>query len=127
MTTLIVSLSATLGSEVFIGKGNPIAVVYDVICNKDTGKITYFILCPLAAEEKGEPAIEDYYAVHHSYFYFDDEDEVLNFSGKLGNDEHSFFLDLPQQYDDSEVKDLAEFNRLVIINSAAAGHRSDND
>lgn len=124
MTHLIVSLSATLGAEVYVGK-SVVAVVYDIVCNKDTGKITYFILCPQSGEDE-DPAPE-YFAVHHSYFYFDGEDQVLTFSPKLGNDDYGYFVDLPPQYDLAEVKELIEFNRYVSAQSTAAGHRSDND
>lgn len=124
MTHLIVSLSATLGSEVYVGK-SVIAVVYDIVCNKDTGKITYFVLCPQTGEE-GE-AVPEYFAIHHSYFYFDGADQVLTYSPKLGNDDYGYFVDLPPQYDLAEVKDLTEFNRYVSAQSNVAGHRSDND
>lgn len=126
MTNLVVSLSTILGSEVFAGKGQPVAVVCDVICNKDTGKITYFIVCPQSVTEGSLPP--DYYAIHHSFFYLEgEEQQLLTFNAKLGNDEHSFFLDLPPQYDESEVQDLADFNRYINLHSAAAGHRSDYD
>ncbi|MGB3800716.1 MAG: hypothetical protein WA952_12950, partial [Lewinella sp.] len=111
--------------EIYAGRGNPIAVLYDVICNKDTGKITYFILCPHGGESQA--ATNDYYGIHHSYFYFDGDEETLTFNAKLGNDEQSFYMDLPPQYDELEVKDLADFNRFLNINAATAGHRSDND
>ena len=126
MTTLIVSLAAALGSEVLAGRGNPVAVLCDVVCNKDTGKITYFVLCPRTTEAE-EDGPEEYFAVHHSYFYFDEDSDSLTYSPKLGNNEHSFFLDLPVQYDEVEVKDLNEFNRFLSSQSSAAGHRTDND
>ncbi|WP_157976227.1 hypothetical protein [Lewinella sp. IMCC34191] len=125
MNTLIVSLSATLGSEVFAGRGNPVAILFDVICNKDTGKITYFIVCPHGQEKEAVP--NEYYGIHHSYFYFDDDDEILTFNAKLGNDEHSFYMDLPSHYDEMDVKDLTSFNRFLNTNDTTAGHRSDNE
>ncbi len=126
MITLIVSLSATLGSEVITGKDGVIAVIYDVVCNKDTGKLTYFILCPQSLEDR-EDAPAEYFAIHHSYFYFEGDNQTVTYNPKLGNDEHNFFLDLPQQYDEMEVQDLADFNRYVSAHSTAAGHRSDNN
>ena len=126
MTTLIVSLAAALGSEVYAGRGNPVAVLCDIVCNKDTGKITYFILCPRTADTE-EDGPEEYFAIHHSYFYFEEESESLTYSAKLGNNEHSFFLDLPDQYDEVDVRDLNDFNRFLSGHSGVAGHRSDND
>ncbi|NJB87462.1 sporulation protein YlmC with PRC-barrel domain [Lewinella marina] len=123
---VIFSLSALLGTEVYSTKGKVIAVLCDVVCNKDTGKITYLILCPGSAEEQtGEPA--DYFAIHHSFFYLGGPEESLTYSPKLGNDEHSFFLDLPEQYGDTDVKDITDFNSYLYTHTTVAGHRSDND
>lgn len=130
MTSHIFSLSAILGSEVITGRNSPVAVINDVICNKDTGKITYIILLPLEGDskEEQEDAIEmDCFAVHHSFFYFGEESDKLHYNAKLGNDDHSFFLDLPDHYDEGEVQDMADFNRYIGSHSSAAGHRSDNE
>ena len=102
-----------------------VAIVYDIVCNKDTGKITYFVLCPQHGDQ-GEPAAE-YFAVHHSYLYFDGEDQLLTYNAKLGNDDYGYFVDLPSQYDLAEVNDLTDFNRYLSALSSAAGHRSDYD
>lgn len=124
MTHLIVSLSATLGAEVFAGK-SVVAVVYDIVCNKDTGKITYFVLCPQTGEK--DQSAPEYFAVHHSYLYFDGDEQLLTFSPKLGNDDYGYFIDLPPQYDLADVKDITEFNRYLSARSSKAGHRSDYD
>lgn len=126
MNQVIFSLAALLGSEVYSTKGNPIAILCDVVCNKDTGKITYFILCtPGPAEEQEENT--DYFAVHHSFFYLSGPEDTLTYSPKLGNDEHCFFLDLPDEYEDTDVQDIADFNTYLYTSTSTAGHRSDND
>ncbi|THH39312.1 PRC-barrel domain-containing protein [Neolewinella litorea] len=126
MNNVIFSLSTLLGTEVYSTKGMAIALLCDVVCNKDTGKITYFILCTgMQQEPESDPP--EYFAVHHSFFYLSGEDEILTYSPKLGNDEHCFFLDLPEEYEDTEVQDIADFNSYLYTTASIAGHRSDND
>ncbi|MCP9234536.1 PRC-barrel domain-containing protein [Lewinella sp. JB7] len=124
METPIFSLSSVIGSEVRSAVGVDVAVLEDIVCNKDNGKITYFILSPLGKEEDDDMPL---FAVHHSFFYFDSVADTLVFSAKIGKDDHSFFLDLPPHYNDSEVEDVASFNRYLASHSSVAGHRSDND
>ncbi len=126
MNNLILSLTSVLGSRVYSTRGVPVATLSDVLCNKDTGRITHFILS--TDEGPGEPALESgFYAVHHSYFYFASGENVLTFSSKLGNEDQGYFLELPERYDHEEVGTLADFNTYLYHNANVAGHRSDND
>ncbi|WP_116127642.1 PRC-barrel domain-containing protein [Lewinella sp. IMCC34183] len=128
MNNLIFSLSSVLGVPVYSTKGVAIAVVYDLVCNKDTGRITYFILCSDAPRPDNAPADLEYFAIHHSYLYFaGGERRQLTFSPKLGNEEQSYFIELPEQYEDIEVQTLTDFSAYLYLNTHTAGHRSDND
>ncbi|MBB4079052.1 sporulation protein YlmC with PRC-barrel domain [Lewinella aquimaris] len=125
MENPIFSLSAIIGSEIKSTAGTDIAILEDIICNKDNGKITYLILSPHGKEASSEETL--LFAVHHSFFYFDTAVESLTFNAKIGKADHSFFLDLPGQYGDTEVEDVSSFSRYLSTYSAVAGHRSDND
>ena len=128
MSGPIFSLARVIGSEVHSTKGGVVAVVTDVIWNQDTARVTYLVISPdrvLAPEVTREPPAT--FAIHPSYFYFDGEDDRLVFSGKIGKDNHSFFLDLPERYDEIDVEDLNGFKLYLGRNTAVATHRSDNE
>lgn len=125
MQNLIFSLSSVLGKEVRSTKGTRVATLVDLICNKDTGRLTYLVLSAEGGSESDQkPAT---FAVHHSYFYFPDGEEHLVFSHKLGNEDQSFFLELPDCYGETEVGALMDFTDHLQRNTGVAGHRSDND
>ena len=113
-----------MGADVYSSKGNSVGILEDVIWNKDSGKVTYLIVSPQYSEQAETPV---YFAIHHSFFYFDGPDELLTFNSKIGKDDHSFFLDLPSHYEDTDMQDLTAFNRYLITYSAVATHRSDNE
>jgi sporulation protein YlmC with PRC-barrel domain len=123
MHHLIFSISALLGTEVVTANSMDIGKLEDVICNKDTGKITYLIIS--AGKHHGDD--DRMYAIHHSYFYLNGDDEQLIFDQKIGKENHAFFLDLPDHYDDATVLDYSSFARNVLPMLSIAGHRSDND
>ncbi len=123
MNNPIFSLSAIMGADVLSNKGDSIGILEDVIWNKDSGKVTYLIVSP---QEPNEAHCPVYFAIHHSFFYFDGPDELLTFNPKIGKDDHSFFLDLPTHYEDTDMQDLTGFNRYLLTYSAVATHRSDN-
>ena len=124
----IFSLAAVIGVQVYGTKGSPLAIVTDLIWNQDSGKVTYLIVSPDAIhspELTREPPSS--FAIHPSYFYFDGDDDQLIFNPKIGKDDHSFFLDLPEQYDELDMQDLNEFKLYLARNTAVATHRSDNE
>ena len=125
MHNLIFSLSAVLGKKVRSTKGATVATLVDLVCNKDTGRLTYFIL--VAEEESGPGQEAVTFAIHHSYFYFPEGEQHIVFSHKLGNEDQSFFLELPDLYESVEVGALTDFTSYLHRSGGVAGHRSDND
>ena len=129
MSGPIFSLATVIGAQVYSTKGIILATVTDVIWNKDTARVTYLIISPFqpsAAELS--VAASTAFAIHPSYFYFDGEDDRLVFSSKIGKDTHSsFFLDLPERYDEADIEDLNDFKLYLVRNTAVATHRSDNE
>lgn len=123
MHHLIFSASALLGTDIVSPEGAKLGALEDIICNKDTGKITYLIVS--AGRNLGFR--NKLYALHHSFFYLNGDDEVLIFDTKIGKDDHNFYLDLPDHYDDATVHDFSDFSKEILLNLSVAGHRSDNE
>lgn len=126
MNNLIFSLAATLAAPVYSTRGQEIGRLADVICNKDTGRVTYFLVSvdpPDANINSRAPR----YAVHHSYFYFAQGERQLTYSPKLGNEEQYFFVELPADYDGDDVQTITEFNAYLLVHANVGGHRTDND
>lgn len=119
MHHLIFSVSSLLNCDLHTPEGVSVGTLHDVICNKDSGKITYLIV---------ETTTPSYlFALHHSYFYLGEEEDEIIFDQKLGRDDHIIYLDLPRQYASTTVLKYRDFIQLVLPNLAVAGHRSDNE
>lgn len=123
MHHLIFSISALLGTEIVLKDGVTVGTLKDVICNKDSGRITYLMIS--ADPNTGQS--RELYALHHSYFYLNGDDEVLIFDPNTGTDDASFYIDLPDHYDDATVHDFTHFSSVVLPRLTSASHRSDND
>ena len=123
MHHLIFSISALLGTDIVMKDGVTVGTLEDVICNKDSGRITFLMISagPYVGRES------ELYALHHSYFYLNGDDEVLIFDPKGGTNDASFFIDLPDHYDDATVHDFARFSSIILPYLTTASHRSDND
>ena len=123
MHHVIFSVSALLGTDIVTPNGIPIGVLEDMICNKDSGKTTYLILS--AGAYIGQE--DQLYAIHHSFFYLNGDDEVLIFDAKIGKREQGFYLDLPDHYDDATVRNYQDFTKQIIPHLSIAGHRTDTE
>jgi len=119
MHHLIFSVSRLLHCELHTPEGLNIGTLQDIICNKDSGKITYLII------ETTSP--DHLFAIHHSYFYLGEEEDELIFDQKIGREDHSIYLDLPRNYVSKIVLKYRDFLQLILPNLAVAGHRSDNE
>ncbi len=123
MHHLIFSISALLGTDIVLKDGITVGTLEDVICNKDSGRITYLMIS--AGPYVGRDG--ELYALHHSYFYLNGDDEVLIFDPNTGTDDASFYIDLPDHYDEATVHDFTRFSSVVLTHLTSASHRSDND
>jgi sporulation protein YlmC with PRC-barrel domain len=119
MHHLIFSVSSLLHCELHTPEGLSIGILNDIICNKDSGKITYLIV------ETSSP--DHLFAIHHSYFYLGQEEDEIIFDQRIGREDHAIYLDLPSSYASKIVLKYKDFLRLILPNLAIAGHRSDNE
>lgn len=123
MHHLIFSASALLGTDLISQDRISIGTLEDIILNKEEGSLSYFIISAggyLGREDR-------LYALHHSYFYLNGDDEVLIFNPELGDpDQHHLPL-LPEHYEGSFIMSYDEFKRNVLPFVKPAGHLSDND
>jgi len=119
MHHLIFSISSLLNRELQTPEGLNVGVLHDIICNKDSGKITYLILKTHSPERL--------FALHHSFFYLGEEEDEIIFDQKIGREDHVFYLDLPKNYAKTIVLKYNDFLHMVLPDLTAAGHRSDNE
>ncbi|SEQ76266.1 PRC-barrel domain-containing protein [Neolewinella agarilytica] len=119
MHNLIFSVSSLLHCELYTPEGLNIGTLHDVVCNKDSGKITYLIV------ETCSP--DHLFAIHHSFFYLGQEEDEIIFDQRIGRENHAIYLDLPGHYASKTVLKYRDFLQLILPNLAVAGHRSDNE
>lgn len=122
MHHLIFSTSALLGTDVVTTGNMSVGTLEDVICNKDSGKLTYLIV-NAGAYLGGENQL---YAIHHSFFYLNGDDEALILDPQRGQSDPAA-LNLPDHYDDATVLGYADFVTNVLNQLQLTGHRSDYD
>jgi sporulation protein YlmC with PRC-barrel domain len=119
MQHVLFSLSALLGTRIITPQGLPVGDIQDVVCNKDSGKMTYLIL---KAGKK-----DQFYAIHHSFFYMQGKDTRLIFDQKAGKEHNPLYLELPSLYQSQSVLSYWSFCRDILVQFEFTGHRSDND
>ncbi len=123
MHHLLFSISAVLGADIVSEDYVSLGTLEDVICNKNSGEITFLII-----SAGGYLGLEDrLYAIHHSHFYLNGDDEVLILDAKTRGEDIDRLPPLPEHYEQVQVLPAARFFHLLDRMANQPGHRSDTD
>lgn len=124
MAQLFFSLSALLKSELVLEDGTSIGSLLDVIADKETGALTFFLV---EATEYQQTEGRQLYAIHHSFFKLLSNDSELVFSPSFGEEGKKLAkASVPEYYQSSRIGDYKQFQSEILKDLTGAGHRSDN-
>lgn len=112
-----------LGVDVRSSLGHRLGCLQDIVVDQEQAKLGYFLISTSGlglCQEK-------MYAIHHSYFRSDGIGVHLVFDIQYGLTAKRLGRpNLPEHYSAHTVDDLMGFERDVIRQVSAPGHRSDN-
>jgi len=123
MHHLIFSASALLGTDLITRDKVSIGTLEDIVCNKENGQITYLVVS--AGGYLGHQ--DQLYAIHHSFFFLNGDDEALIFDVDRGDKSSDRVPNLPEHYEGTIVLSFGDFSRNILPHLTLAEHRSDNE
>lgn len=123
MHHLIFSASALLGTDLITTDRVSIGTLEDIVCNKENGQITFLIVS--AGGYLGRN--DQLYAIHHSFFFLNGDDEALIFDLNRGDRSIVHVPDLPEHYEGSHILPFSAFQENILPHLSLAEHRSDNE
>ncbi|MEM6394971.1 MAG: PRC-barrel domain-containing protein [Bacteroidota bacterium] len=123
MPQFVFSLRDMLGAQVVSAQGHSLGCLQDIVVDQEQAKLGYFMV-----STSGLGFIKErLYAVHHSYFRSDGIGINLIFDVAYGLTAKRLGRpNLPDHYSPMTIGDLMNFEREVVRQVSAPGHRSDN-